>query len=135
MQNELVILRAPSGFGKSTYAKKNFPKYICCEADMFFMMDGEYKFDRNKLGQAHKLCQDRTKVHLMLGDNVVVSNTSTTAKEVNDYIRIANECKVPYRIIRLIKEFGNVHNVPQTVVEAMKARMQDIPGEEIIKDY
>jgi len=137
MNNELVIIRAPSGFGKSTYVEKNFkPKgYVNFEADMFFIKDGAYVFDRTKLGAAHQWCQMMTRKSLELGANVVVSNTSTTQREVNDYIRIATECKVPYRIIRLAKQFKNVHNVPDEVVEAMKARMVSIEGETVLTDY
>ncbi len=137
MKNELIILRAPSGYGKSTYANKHFVSkgYIQCEADSFFMKDGVYNFDRSKLGAAHMQCQQRTKLHLMLGDNVVVSNTSLTHKEVMDYVRIANDCKVPYRVIRLAKQFTNVHGVPAEVVESMKARLVAFPGEEVLTDY
>jgi predicted kinase len=137
MNNELVIIRAPSGFGKSTYVQKHFvPKgYIQCEADSFFMKDGVYQFDRTKLGAAHQTCQRDVRKNLTEGRNVVVSNTNTTQREVNEYIRIAQECNVPYRIIRLAKQFKNVHNVPDEIVEAMKARMVPIEGETVLAEY
>lgn len=143
--SELVIVRAPSGYGKSTFVKKNFPSYQHLEADMFFIRDGQYVFDRNKLGSAHKWCQTMTKQALRDGRDVVVSNTSTTLKEVNDYIRIldevnadnkvCNKSPVMLRVIRLNKQFQNIHGVPESVVEAMKARMQDYPGETVLTDY
>lgn len=132
---ELIILRGISGSGKSTYASKHFPNHICCEADQFFMKDGVYKFDRQWLGRAHTACQMMTRIHLKDGKSVVVSNTSTTAKEVNQYVKIAEEVGVPYRILRLTKQFQNVHNVPNEIVESMKRRMTDYPGEELILDY
>lgn len=143
--SEFVIVRAPSGYGKSTYVKKNFPSYQHLEADMFFIRNGEYHFDRNKLGSAHKWCQTMTKQALRDARNVVVSNTSTTLKEVNDYIRILDEvnadnrvCNKPevtVRVIRLNKQFQNIHGVPESIVEAMKARMQDFPGETVLTEY
>lgn len=133
--NELVLVRAPSGYGKSTYTKKNFGSYEHYEADMFFMRDGEYQFDRNKLGAAHQWCQTMTKQALSSGKNVVVSNTSTTLREVNDYIKIAKDCNVPVRVIRLNRQFKNVHNVPDEIVANMKKRMQDYPGETILTEY
>jgi len=150
--SELVIVRAPSGYGKSTFVKKNFAAYQHFEADMFFIRDGEYLFDRNKLGSAHKWCQAVTKQALRDGKDVVVSNTSTTLKEVNDYIRIVDEINddkfinaeskvcnkfpvVTFRVIRLNKQFQNIHSVPNEVVEAMKSRMQDYPGETVLTEY
>lgn len=133
--NELVIIRGPSGSGKSTYVKKNFSDYMHCEADQFFMVEGVYQFDRTKLGQAHAACQKDVDNALTFGRNVVVSNTSTTQREVNDYIKLAEKHKVPYRIIRLAKQFQNVHGVPADVVLSMQKRMVDIPGETVLTDY
>ena len=135
--NELVIVRGPSGFGKSTYVAKNFtPKgFIHFEADMFFIKNGEYRFDRTKLGAAHMWCQGMVRKSLELGANVVVSNTSTTLKELSDYIKIAKDCTVAFRVIRLAKQFKNIHSVPDVVVENMITRFQDYPGENILTEY
>lgn len=135
MPGELVLIRGPSGSGKSTFVKKNFPSYVHCEADSFFMVKGVYNFDRTKLGWAHATCQRDVNDALSLGKNVVVSNTSTTLSEVNTYIMLAEKHKVPYRIIRLAKQFQNTHGVPESVVLAMQNRMVSIPGEEILYDY
>ncbi len=132
---ELVIVRGPSGAGKSTYVKKNYPDYVHCEADSFFYVEGVYNFDRTKLGQAHAACQKNVDHALEYGRNVVVSNTSTTQREVNEYIRLAEKHKVPYRIIRLARQFQNVHGVPAEVVLAMQKRMVNIPGETVLYDY
>lgn len=135
--SELVIVRAPSGFGKSTYVKKNFIPlgYVHLEADQFFIENNEYKFNRSKLGAAHTWCQLMTEKELRAGKNVVVSNTSTTLRELNTYIKIANDCGVPYRVIRLTNQFENVHGVPSQVIENMKSRFEDYPGETILTTY
>ena len=139
MNNELVIIRGIPGSAKSTLAKTYIAKgYKHFEADMFFMIDGEYKFDIKKIGEAHLDCQYKTKDALQEGYNVVVSNTNTTLKEVNRYINIAKDVDVPFRIIHCKGEFKNVHNVPEDVLQKMKDRMVNIEGEEyyypIVKD-
>lgn len=133
--NRLIILRGIPGCGKSTYVKKNLPDYVHCEADQFFMVEGEYKWDRTKLGQAHKTCQRNVDKALEQGKNVVVSNTNIALRDVNEYIKLANKWKVPYKIIRLTKQFQNVHNVPADIVLSMQSRMVDIPGEIVLTDY
>lgn len=134
---ELIVCRAPSGYGKSTYANKHFVSkgYVQFEADSFFMKDGKYTFDRTKLGIAHKTCQDNVRQALLNGQNVVVSNTSVTCSEVRDYQKIAQECKVNFRVIRLCRQFQNVHSVPAEIVESMKNRFQDWNGEEMVISY
>ena len=134
---ELIILRAPSGFGKSTYAIKHYVSkgYIHCEADNHFLVEGEYKFDRSQLHNAHKSCQEKVENALKQGKNVIVSNTSTTRKEVQMYVDIAKRCDASYTVIRLTKQFQNTHGVPVEIVESMKARMQDYPDEIILTDY
>jgi hypothetical protein len=69
------------------------------------------------------------------GKNVAVSNTSLTIREVETYVDIADELSVPYRVIRLTKQFQNVHGVPPETIEIMKRRLRDYPGEELILDY
>jgi predicted kinase len=133
--NQLIILRGIPGCGKSTYVKKNLSDYVHCEADQFFMVEGEYKWDRTKLGQAHNDCQKRVDKALEQGKNVVVSNTNIALRDVNEYIKLANKWKVSYKIIRLVKQFQNVHNVPTDVVLSMQSRMVDIPGEIVLTDY
>jgi hypothetical protein len=105
------------------------------EADMFFMTSGSYVFDRDKLFEAHKWCQNTTKDYLKSGSCVVVSNTFTTMKELKPYIKIAEQCKAALKVIRLTKNFGSIHNVPQATMEAMTVRFQDYPGETILSDY
>ena len=154
---KLIIIRGPSGSGKSTIARHllgikdwdGFPAITSgwFEADMYFIcykeglnpLKGfEYKFDARKLGEAHKWCQDGVRAALQWKDQdkIVVSNTSITLNEANIYIKIANEAKVPYEIIRTpqpwsINELAirNTHNVPYDTLARHIARYVAVPGE------
>ncbi len=54
MEKVLYIVRGIPGSGKSTFAKQLVgADFLVCEADKYFMVDGEYKFDATKLKQAH----------------------------------------------------------------------------------
>ena len=128
----LIILRGLPGSGKSTFANYMFSNNIF-EADKYFYdEDGTYNFDVTKLHAAHKWCQLR--VEHAMEDNlesngqyfseIVVSNTSTTEKELEPYLKLAE--KYDYKVVSLIVEnrHGNksVHNVPDETMEKMRNR-------------
>ena len=126
-KNTLVILRGLPGAGKSTFAEeivKNGFKWCNFEADSFFMKDGGYSFDKTKLNLAHLHCKRNTEDALKQGWNVIVSNTCTTDKEVNEYKRVANELGANFVscIIENRHEGVNVHEVPEETLEAMRER-------------
>lgn len=130
---QLLLIRGLPGASKSTLAKTKYVPlgYIHLEADMYFERTGKYVFDPSLLGKAHGWCQYETKCNLMLGNNVVVTNTFTTLKEIKDYITIANLTKAELKVIHAQGNFKNVHGVPDDKLAAMKARWQPYPGEEI----
>jgi adenylate kinase family enzyme len=89
MEKMLYIVRGIPGSGKSTFAKSLGGTHF--ETDMFFMVDGEYKFDFTKLKESHKWCQDRVgdamilNITANLNDVIVVSNTFTQEWEMQPY--------------------------------------------------
>ena len=121
---ELFLLRGLPGSGKSTLAKMICSQHV--EADMFFIQDGEYKFDATKLKEAHAWCQDKTESWMEKRYNVVVSNTFTQEWEMKPYFELAE--KYGYRIYSLIVEnrhYGiNLHDCPADKIEAMKNRFE-----------
>ena len=121
---ELILLRGLPGSGKSTLAKMICNQHV--EADMFFMQDGEYKFDATKLKQAHAWCQDKTEAWMRNGYSVVVSNTFTTEWEIDAYYGLA--LKYGYRVHSLVVENRhggvNSHGVPADKLEQMKNRFE-----------
>lgn len=122
----LYLVRGVSGAGKSTFARILAASrgIAYCEADQYFMNNGLYNFDPTKLASAHADCQYRSKIELVMGKSVVVSNTSTTEKEVKVYQDIAKAHNANF--VSLIVENRNgtmsVHDVPEEVLQRQRDR-------------
>ena len=145
---QLVLLRGLPGSGKSTLARHIIDQdeelwrnnkydynedtlatggWEHCEADNYFLRpDGVYDFNGNLIPRAHQWCQDETRRLLRLCCSVVVSNTFTTKKEMEPYIKIAQELKTPLTVIDCTGNFQNTHNVPPDVLEKMRKRWQSL---------
>ena len=125
---ELILLRGLPGSGKSTLAKSLDGIHI--EADQFFMVEGEYKFDASKLKEVHNNCLTRTKSYMYIhsskdtAERIIVSNTFTQEWEMKPYFELAE--KNGYRVYSLIVENRhdgvNQHGVPADKLEQMKNR-------------
>lgn len=122
----LILVRGLPGSGKSMLADKLVPTMAQrhYEADQYFMVDGVYRFDITKIGKAHEWCQNKTKRSLCEGFSVVVSNTFTTARELQPYFDIAKSMGGVPQVILCQGQWGNTHNVPQDTLERMKARFE-----------
>lgn len=118
----LHIVRGVSGSGKTTFARKLGGTHF--EADMYFEGDdGSYNFDPSKLNRAHQWCQNMVR-HTMLGGDelVVVSNTFTMYWEMLPYIHLAEIHDYHLDVTSLTTVYGNVHDVPEDVIEKQTAR-------------
>ncbi len=134
---KLIIIRSPSGFGKTTYAHKllaTLPaKSGHFEADMFFMKNGKYEFNPSKLKDAHAWCKANVESYLIQNTDVIVSNTFTQLWEVQPYLDMAKKYGAEVVIYRMTKNYGNTHGVPEDKVKQMIARMEDIAGEVLVE--
>jgi len=131
----LYIIRGLPGSGKTTLARKLAERYRCnfYEADQYFEVDGEYKFDVSKLNAAHRQCFTQTMADLAEGKDAIVSNTFTTLKEMRDYIECAMADDHLVHVIHCDREYGSIHNVPQKSIDRMKNRWLD--NRELAKHY
>ncbi len=123
----LYLVRGVSGAGKSTFAATlaNSLGIAYYEADAFFVnRNGEYNFKPELLHAAHSHCEYGVKMDLGRSFSVVVSNTSTTEKEVKVYQDIAKEHNANF--VSLIVENRNdtmsVHDVPEDVLQKQRKR-------------
>lgn len=129
MEKTLIILRGVSGAGKSTVAEtiagKAWPVF---EADKYHYLDGVYDWKPENMAVAHKWCQEQVREAMVCRiAKIIVSNTSTTERELKPYIALADEHG--YQVISLVVEnrHGNdsIHNVPQETRDAQELRLRN----------
>jgi predicted ABC-type ATPase len=123
----LILVRGMSGTGKSTFAKTFGVLHV--EADMFFMQDGKYKWSGDRVPHAHKWCYDSVLNAMSHKIDVVVSNTFTQVWEMEKYIISATSNGYDVVIYRCIRDYGNVHSVPEEAIQRMRERFESIEGE------
>lgn len=124
---KLFLIRGLPGSGKSTYAKSLGIYHV--EADMFHMKDGKYCFDGSKAKDAHNWCQTSAWYAMQNNMDVVVSNTFTRLWEIEPYIEFAKKTGHEVLVLKMVKNFGSIHNVPSDVIEKMKIRFEGFKGE------
>ena len=121
----LYLIRGLPGSGKSSLAQDLENIAIRVEADDFFLdHEGNYNFDATKLKQAHEYCYEKASEYLKLEYSVVVSNTSTTEKEVRRYQELVEKHNATFVSLIVENRHGNssVHDVPTEKIQQMKNR-------------
>lgn len=115
------IIRGVSGSGKSTFAESLGCPVV--SADDYF--GPEYKFDHNKLKEAHADCFQKF-CNLLNGNNVAVANTFTQEWEFLKYKREAEIRGYKVFCIVLENRHGgqNIHGVPNKVIQNQKDRFE-----------
>ena len=135
MQPVLIIIRGVSGSGKSTFAdflmtgsfvvgcnaKRIISDVKVFEADQWFV-DNDEPWNPRYLHTAHEWCQAEVKKSLQDGYITVVSNTTTTKKELQPYIKIATSLGVQYFVLISDSDYNNVHGVAKDKVEKQAER-------------
>lgn len=129
MTQTLYIVRGVPGSGKSTIASRiaamtGSPHF---ENDMFFMRDGEYRWEGRLVPTAAKWCFDQTVAAMDAGQSVVVSNTFVHLKHLKPYVDEAVKRGILIAVTEAKGSFQNVHSVPDETVERMRKDFQPIP--------
>jgi hypothetical protein len=125
----VVLFRGAPGSGKTTAAKRMFPNHALIEADDYFMVGGQYLFDPGRVADAHKHCLWRAEAAAKAGIPFVVANTFSRYWEIKEYLRRWPNAP----IYRCVGEWPNVHGVPADKVRAIRARMEPIFGEIVLR--
>lgn len=87
MSREVIILRGPSGSGKSHFCRDH---NCVVSADSYFMYDGVYLFNSADLGRAHQTCFATYIEHIENNEPViVVDNTNIQFWQFECYIMVA----------------------------------------------
>lgn len=121
---KLILIRGLPGSGKSTLAEMFFNLKVFEADDYFYDEHGIYNFDGMKIVEAHSACQANVINTLSLGYSCVVSNTSTTEREVKVYQDIAERYKADFISLIVENRHGNksIHGVPDNVMDNMRKR-------------
>ena len=94
---------------------------------MFFIKDGVYKFEADKLKMAHNWCMIQTQ-KAMVDEipSIIVSNTFTQEWEMEVYYKLAEENGYQVHSIIVENRHGgvNTHGVPEDKLEVMKNRFE-----------
>jgi len=130
MNKTLYIIRGIPGSGKSTLAKKLAERLGTenhYEADMWFETNGG--FDPKKLKDAHQWCREMVEIAMGKGEPCILSNTSTQEWEMTPYKDHAE--LYGYKVVQttMRTNYGSIHRVPQSTIEAMQSRFEDQFGE------
>ena len=131
---KLTLIRGLPGSGKSTLAEKlaaaTGAEWV--EADTFFLVDGKYVYDPQKIGEAHAWCQIQALRHMAQGRDVIVSNTFSRVWEMAIYREMAYVLGYAVDIEQANGNWPNIHGVPDAIVAGMRERWEDLnSGKEV----
>lgn len=138
MSKILYLVRGAPGSGKSTFCANYISHASHFEADMYFLKNGVYFFDRNKIKEAHAWCQGAVAREMYLTEHdgaITVSNTFTKLWELEPYIKLAHKHGFRVEIIHLCSMYGNRHGVPKDVVDVHLKGYEPHPLDTNLYDY
>lgn len=126
----LYLIRGLPGSGKTTFAKSLDIFHV--EQDMFLVRNGEYVWGKHLVKNAVAFCQGAALNAMLLGIDLVVSNTFTRLFEMQIYLDMAKHFNYEVCVFKACGTFGSVHNVPEEAMKAMKNRWEAFEGEVLL---
>jgi tRNA uridine 5-carbamoylmethylation protein Kti12 len=155
MQRTLVMMRGLPGSGKSTLAREMASSHVLnggltvviCSTDNYHMIDGEYVFQPDRLGEFHRKNQEHAREHMLFGTElIIIDNTNIDRRGMKPYLDAAKELDYdvveiivgkdellpslddadPYKFADYIDLCAkrNTHNVPREAIEKMARKFQ-----------
>ena len=125
----IYIIRGVPGSGKTTLGHRlregGLVRHVLSADDWMVDEAGEYSFDPRRLSWCHKACKSATERALTEGEGVAVCNTFTRVWEMQPYVDMAKLLGCPMYVIKCEGGFQNVHGVPQSKVNQMRARFEE----------
>lgn len=122
----VYLIRGIPGAGKTTLAHQIAD--VVFSADDYYMVNGEYKFDKSKIKAAHNDCFERFKHAVESGNakHIAVANTFTQSWELERYELKAkkHKCRLFHIVVENRHGNSNIHNVPSDTIEAMRNRFE-----------
>ncbi len=128
-------MRGVAGAGKSSLAKQLVGDGVILSTDHFWMKDGKYQFEQERLPEAHLWNQERTREAMQKGISpIVIDNVNVQLFEMKNYVKMAQEYGYEVEFAQpnwspeLYTKEGkwnfdflkgrNVHEVPDEVVQS-----------------
>ena len=129
---KVIIMRGIPGSGKSTMAQQLAGDTGKIHStDDYFMKDGKYEFDTNKLRRNHQLNFQAFKRDLALGISpVIVDNTNSQKWEYENYTKAAEDAGYEVEVVQVPHidpkhaAQRNTHGVPEESIRRMIARWE-----------
>lgn len=126
----MTLVRGLPGSGKSTWASKLGIFHI--EQDMFRVRGGQYMFNWKDGVMPHHSLSGISGFLMTHGVDLVISECFVTLEEIQFFTCRADACKYDVRVVKMLGDYGSIHEISEQVIDIMKAQWEDYPGEEEI---
>ena len=131
-EQEVILIRGLPGSGKSTKAKEiSRTNIIHIENDIFHMKKSKYEFNLDLVPDAYTWVKGNVCYYLNQGKSVVISNTFISNKTIKAYVDIAKRYNVKVKIIEMKEHYGNIHDVPETVLKSMADNWEELDNDNV----